>query len=153
MGIEIERKFIVTGDEWREGAEPVFYSQAYLCSTPGQTTRVRIGGDKAYITIKGKTTGISRKEFEYEIPVDEAGQIMSICPLPPVEKYRSRIEWKNKIWEVDEFTGLNKGLIIAEIEMESEDENLDLPPWVGEEVSGQSKYYNALLYKEPYTTW
>jgi CYTH domain-containing protein len=153
MGIEIERKFLVIGDEWRNISVPELYSQAYLSTTPEQTTRVRIAGNKAYLTIKGKTTGISRKEFEYEIPLEEAKEILSICPHPPVEKYRSKVIWQNKLWEVDEFIGMNKGLIIAEIEIESEDELINLPPWVGEEVSGLLQYYNSYLYKNPYSTW
>ncbi len=153
MATEIERKFLVINDSWRELGRPVHYAQGYLAADAERTVRVRIAGEKAYLTIKGPTDGISRKEFEYEIPPVEAQEMLLLCPFPVIEKYRTRIDWKGKIWEVDEFKGDNEGLFMAEIELQSPDEVVDLPSWIGVEVSGDPRYFNSYLAKNPYKYW
>lgn len=153
MATEIERKFLVINDSWRELGLPVHYAQGYLAADAERTVRVRIAGEKAYLTIKGPTDGISRKEFEYEIPPVEAREMLPLCPFPVIEKYRTRIDRKGKIWEVDEFKGDNEGLIMAEIELQSPDEVVDLPSWIGDEVSGDPRYFNSYLAKNPYKYW
>ena len=153
MGIEIERKYLVKGEEWREMAIPVQYAQGYLLADEERTVRVRIAGDSGFLTIKGKSVGMSRKEFEYVIPVEDAHELLLLSKIPVVEKRRSRIEWKGKIWEVDEFEGKNKGLIMAEIELKSEEEAFSLPPWIGKEVTGDFRYFNSYLSQNPYTEW
>lgn len=146
--IEIERKFLVDKSQWVAPDGGCYFQQGYL-SEGGCTLRVRIAQDKAYLTIKGKTTGFSRAEFEYEIPLEEARQMMALSLYPPIEKIRYRVEVGGKLWEVDEFLGANKGLLMAEIELESEDETFEMPAWVGQEVTGDARYYNASLSKQP----
>lgn len=154
MPIEIERKFLVRGDSWRQGAQGTSYRQGYLTVDPERTVRVRIAGDKAFLTIKGKTEGMARAEFEYPIPVAEAAQLLdSLCLRPQIEKVRYRVSYGGHIWEVDEFDGDNKGLIMAEVELESSDQQVELPPWAGEEVTDDPRYYNASLTRSPFTTW
>jgi adenylate cyclase len=154
MGIEIERKFLVKSDGWRSIGERKFYQQGYLLIDKLRTIRVRIIEDKSYLTIKGATTGISRDEFEYEIPVEDAKIILDkLCEKPIIEKYRSKIEIDNIIWEVDEFIGANNGLILAEVELKSEDQKIVLPDWIGEEVSGNKRYNNSYLVKHPFSNW
>jgi CYTH domain-containing protein len=153
VGIEIERKFLVSNDEWRESSHPDPYSQGYLISDQTRTVRVRRAGDKAYLTIKGKSEGMSRVEFEYEIPLEDAFDLFKLCQNDLVEKKRSKILWAGKEWEVDEFEGKNKGLILAELELESEDESFDLPPWIGKEVTGDPRYYNSYLSAHPFSEW
>jgi adenylate cyclase len=153
MAIEIERKFLVKGEGWRGYADPVQYVQGYLLADERRTVRIRIAGKCGFITIKGKSDGMSRKEFEYQIPLDDALEIMQLSSIPLIEKKRSRIEWEGKIWEVDEFEGRNKGLIMAEIELKAEDEHFNLPPWIGEEVTGNLRFYNSYLSQNPYTEW
>jgi len=153
MAIEIERKYLVKGEGWRGLVEPVQYAQSYLLSDETRTVRVRIAGESGFLTIKGKSGRMSRKEFEYGIPLEDAHEIMLLCRIPIIEKKRSRIEWEGKVWEVDEFEGKNKGLIMAEIELKSEDESFTLPPWIGEEVTGDPRYFNSYLSQYPYTGW
>jgi len=153
MAIEIERKYLVKGDEWREIGVPVQYAQGYLLADEEITVRVRIAGDSAFLTIKGKSEGMSRKEFEYPIPLDNSHELLLLSKIPIIEKKRSRIEWEGKIWEVDEFEGKNKGLILAEIELKSELETFSIPPWIGEEVSGDIRYFNSYLSQHPFTEW
>ena len=153
MVIEIERKFLVKGDGWRDLAGPVSYVQGYLLADEQRTVRIRIAGDLGYLTIKGESGGMSRNEFEYNIPVGDARKLLKMSIASIVEKKRSRIEWKGKVWEVDEFEGKNKGLILAEIELKSEDEIFTVPPWIGDEVTGDIRYYNAYLSRYPYTEW
>ncbi len=153
MAIEIERKFLVRGDEWRAATEPVHYIQGYLLADERRTVRVRIAGNSGFLTIKGKSGGISRNEFEYRIPLEDARELLKLSVTSIVEKKRSRIEWEGKIWEVDEFEGKNKGLILAEIELLSEDEIIEFPPWIGKEVTGDIRYYNAYLSRNPYSEW
>ena len=154
MAIEIERKFLVTNNSWRENVMGILFRQGYLSAESERTVRVRLEGDVGKLTIKGKTEGISRSEYEYEIPRQEAAEMLdTLCLKPLIEKTRYRIEHAGLVWEVDEFYGANEGLILAEVELESEDTKFELPDWVGQEVSGNPRYYNSNLVKDPYTEW
>jgi CYTH domain-containing protein len=154
MGIEIERKFLLTGDAWKELARGTHYRQGYLNSQKERTVRVRTIDASGFLTIKGVSVGATRMEYEYEIPVQDANVLLDeICEKPIIEKNRYRIEFAGFIWEVDEFFGENEGLVVAEIELESEDQQFEKPEWVGEEVSGDPRYFNSSLIKEPYSTW
>jgi adenylate cyclase len=153
MGIEIERKFLVIGDEWRALAPGTLYRQGYI-PTLESTVRIRIIDDRGFITIKGMTQGISRSEFEYEIPLTDATQMLdTLCKSPLIEKYRHKISLNGLVWEVDEFLGQNQGLIMAEVELKSADQSIDLPSWIGEDVSHDPRYYNSNLAKHPFSTW
>lgn len=153
MNIEIERKFLLKNDNWREGAVGVHYKQAYLNEKGDNTVRVRIEGEKAKLTIKGKSSNISRLEFEYDIPMADAEALFSLAKTPIVEKYRYKIMYAGNCWEVDEFLGLNRGLVVAEIELESETQSFEKPDWIGMEVSGDKRYTNANLARKPYCEW
>ena len=154
MGVEIERKFLVSGDDWRQLGAPVLLRQGYLSTDPARTVRVRIEGAQGVLTIKGKNTGATRAEWEYPIPLTEAAELLdTLCSAPLVEKFRTRVTVGKHVWEVDEFLGANKGLLVAEIELAAEDELFLLPDWVGEDVTGQARYYNSSLIKHPYSTW
>ena len=154
MAEEIERKFLVISDQWRGQAEAVLYKQGYLVSNDETVVRVRIMGEVAMLTVKSKVSDLTRTEFEYEIPVDEADYMLeNLCQKPLIDKTRTKIKIKNHVWEVDEFFGDNQGLLIAEVELGSEDEQVELPPWVGEDVSADSRYYNANLVINPYKNW
>ena len=154
MGVEIERKFLVTDDRWRDLAPPVLYRQGYISTQPGQTVRVRVAGDRAFITLKGGSQGIARSEFEYPIPIEDANEILAtLCTSPLIEKYRYRIDINGLIWEVDEFLGENQGLIIAEVELETDDQAIALPDWLGAEVSHDARYYNSNLVNHPFSRW
>ena len=154
MGIEIERKFLVKNDVFKKLAEAEIYYQGFLSTNKERIVRVRISKGKAWLTIKGISKGALRQEFEYEIPVNDAEFILNeICKKPAILKKRYRIPWGGFIWEVDEFLNENEGLVIAEIELETEDQVFDLPEWIGKEVTGNKKYYNAYLVNHPYSTW
>lgn len=153
MNIEIERKFLLKNDNWREGAVGVHYKQAYLNEKGDNTVRVRIEGDKAKLTIKGKSSNISRLEFEYDIPIADAEALFTLAKTPIVEKYRYKIMYAGNCWEVDEFLGMNRGLVVAEIELESETQSFEKPDWIGMEVSGDKRYTNANLARKPYCEW
>lgn len=154
MGQEIERKYLVKNNDWRKGAKEVSYRQGYLSTANERTVRVRIIDDKGFLTVKGKTVGVTRAEYEYEIPASDANEMLSeLCEKPIIEKKRSKIEFKGLSWEVDEFFGDNYGLIIAEVELTSEDQQIFLPSWIGDEVSNDSKYYNSSLTKSPFKNW
>lgn len=153
MNIEIERKFLLKNDNWREGAVGVHYKQAYLNEKGDNTVRVRIEGDKAKLTIKGKSSNISRLEFEYDIPMEDVEALFTLAKTPIVEKYRYKIMYAGNCWEVDEFLGLNRGLVVAEIELESETQSFEKPDWIGMEVSGDKRYTNANLARKPYCEW
>ncbi len=152
MALEIERKFLVTGDEWRN-AEGVVLRQGYLSTHPERTVRVRIEGDKARLTIKGITRGATRAEYEYDIPPEDAAELLRLCEPPLIAKVRRRLEHDGLVWEVDEFLGDNQGLVIAEVELDREDRPLTKPPWVGEEVTHDPRFYNANLVANPFTKW
>jgi adenylate cyclase len=154
MGVEIERKFLVTGDAWRQLGEPALLRQGYLSTDPARTVRVRVENGQGVLTIKGKSSGATRGEWEYPIPLDDAAELLdTLCGKPLVEKFRTRVTVGNHVWEVDEFLGANKGLLVAEIELAAEDEMFLLPEWVGAEVTGEARYYNASLIKLPYLQW
>jgi CYTH domain-containing protein len=153
MPQEIERKFLVRGDAWREGAHATRYTQGYLSRVPGRTVRIRRAGEKAFITIKGRNTGISRPEYEYAIPVTDAEELFPLCEGPLIEKTRHVVEHGGKRWEIDVFHGDNDGLVMAEIELKSEDESFDRPEWIGMEVSSDRRYYNSSLSMHPYKEW
>jgi CYTH domain-containing protein len=145
--MEIERKFLVKEQLWEaiEKPSPSRIVQAYLVNSAEKTIRIRIKGTKGFLTIKGPTQGISRSEFEYEIPLKDADELISTFAEKVIEKFRYEISFKNHLWEVDVFTGKLEGLCIAEIELNSEDEHFELPEWVGEEVSTDLNYYNSNL--------
>lgn len=154
MGIEIERKFLVRDDGWRQQAgDATRFSQGYLSRDPARTVRVRIAGDRAFLTIKGATTGATRAEFEYALPVPDAQQLLALADGPVVEKIRHLCVVDGLTWEVDEFLGANAGLVVAEIELQSEDQAFTRPAWVGDEVTGDERYVNANLAIRPYTAW
>ena len=153
MGLEIERKFLVTATAYKALAPGVLTRQGYLSSTGDRTVRVRIAGDRGFLTVKGRSQGLSRSEFEYAIPVEDAAAMLDLCEKPLIEKTRYRIPFGAHTWEVDEFHGANAGLVVAEVELASADEEPALPPWVGPEVSRDARYYNVNLAKRPFTTW
>ncbi|MFP4547241.1 MAG: CYTH domain-containing protein [Fidelibacterota bacterium] len=152
MGTEIERKFLVKSNDYRKLAKPVKIQQGYLCTDPEKTVRVRVYGKKAFLTIKGKVVNLSRPEFEYKIPVDDALSILKLCKNT-IWKKRYKINYGDHLWEVDEFLRENKGLILAEIELSSADESFIKPSWIGEEVSQDYRYFNSYLATHPFTTW
>lgn len=151
--VEIERKFLIKKELWTPTGEGVEIKQGYLSVDPERVVRVRIAGNESYITIKGKPTGFSRPEFEYEIPKNEAEFLLKICLDFPVEKIRYKEKKDDLTWEIDVFSGANSGLIIAEVELTAEDQFLELPEWVGEEVSYDFRYYNSWLSGNPYSEW
>ena len=155
MANEIERKFLVIGDFKSFSFKSIRITQAYLSSVPERTVRVRIKGEKGYITIKGITSasGASRYEWEKEVPVDEIKELMQLCEPDLIDKTRYLVKAGKHTFEVDEFYGENEGLIVAEVELSSEDEKFEKPSWLGKEVTGDMKYYNSFLIKNPYTKW
>jgi adenylate cyclase len=154
MGIEIERKFLLTGTSWKHLAPGTSYRQGYLNSTKERTVRVRTIDDKGFLTIKGISIGATRVEYEYEIPAVDAKKLLDdLCEKPIIEKSRYKITHAGFVWEIDEFFGENEGLVVAEIELESEDQTFAKPEWVGEEVTGDPRYFNSNLIKNPFTKW
>ena len=153
MALEIERKFLVSGDFKPLAKKAQRITQGYLSSVPQRTVRVRIKGEQGYITVKGQGSGITRFEWEKEIPVDDARELMELCEPGIIDKTRYLIDEGEHTFEVDEFYGDNEGLIVAEIELSSEDESFVRPHWLGEEVTGDPRYYNSMLMKNPYANW
>lgn len=154
MPVEIERKFLVKNDGWRSLGSGELYRQGYLVTEPDRTVRVRVVGDRAYLTIKGMSTGLSRLEYEYEIPVADAETLLdTLCMRPLIEKTRYKIPIGDLVWEVDEFAGENAGLVLAEVELTDESQTVDLPEWIGLEVSTDRRYFNSYLSQNPYGTW
>jgi len=155
MATEIERKFLVQRDAWRaDTAAGVRYRQGYLASFPSPVVRVRVAGDRGYLTIKGPTSGISRMEFEYPIPLADAEAMLdALCAAPLIEKVRYRVPYAGHTWEVDAFEGANAGLLLAEVELPAADAPVELPPWVGREVSDDPRYFNANLAVHPFAEW
>jgi CYTH domain-containing protein len=154
MSKETERKFLIKNDSWRSLAKGKRYQQGYLSRDKERVVRIRTVGDKGFLTIKGKTTGATRAEFEYDIPAADAEAMLDhLCERPLIEKNRYKIEFGGLIWEVDEFLGENQGLIVAEVELESEDQPFEKPTWIGEEVTGDPKYFNSNLVQHPFTRW
>ncbi len=154
MGKEIERKFLVTSNDFKKNCNRERYRQGFLSIDPERVVRIRSTASRAYLTLKGKRNSMMRKEFEYEIPMADALEILSqLCIKPIIEKYRYKIKIGNHLWEIDEFLGANKGLIIAEVELQNEKEAIDWPHWVGREVTNDSRYYNNNLVQNPYQSW
>lgn len=156
MAQEIERKFLVTSGAFKnEATKQTRITQGYLSSVPERTVRVRIKGDKGYITIKGvgNASGASRYEWEKEIPVTEVEELLTICEPGVIDKTRYEVKSGKFTFEVDEFYGENQGLVVAEVELSDENDQFDKPQWLGEEVTGDVKYYNSMLMKNPYTKW
>jgi len=153
MAVEIERKFLVISDDWRAGGIPALYQQGYLSRDVRSVVRVRITPEQGFITIKGLQVGIQRLEFEYAIPLPDARQLLPLCSGTIIEKHRTRVPFEGHVWEVDEFHGANTGLILAEIELRSEDEKFTIPPWIGDEVSQDRRYHNSQLATHPYLDW
>ncbi len=152
MAIEIERKFLVSGFDWRT-SNPAHIRQGYLNRDKQRTVRVRVADDDAFLTVKGISTGASRLEFEYSIPVDDANVLLGMCDGPLVEKLRHKISIHGLTWEVDEFLGENHGLIVAEVELQNEDQVFVRPAWLALEVTTDVRYFNSSLATNPYTRW
>jgi len=154
MGKEIERKYLVDLAAWKPQGEGIHFKQGYLNSQKERVVRVRIEGTKAKLTIKGLTTGVTRSEFEYAIPVEDAALLLdNLCEQPLIDKHRHKEEHHGKLWEIDVFHGGNEGLVVAEIELASEQEAITLPAWVGAEVSSDPRYFNSNLLKHPFSQW
>jgi adenylate cyclase len=156
MGVEIERKFLVRRDLW-PGASVITsstpFQQGYLSRERGRTVRIRRAGDHAYLTIKGESVALVRPEFEYEIPVTDAGPLLAMCAGPIIEKVRHLVEHEGHTWEVDEFSGANAGLLVAEIELTRADDGFARPAWVGDEVTDDRRYLNSNLVEHPFAEW
>ena len=152
MATEIERKFLITGDAWRGRGTSSVFRQGYLSTVKERT--VRVAGDQGSITIKGITIGATRTEFEYPIPFTDADAMLDeLCEQPIIEKTRHVVEFDGTIWEIDEFSGVNEGLIVAEVELDSADQEFTLPRWIGDEVTDDPRYFNANLIAHPYSEW
>ncbi|QKG80763.1 CYTH domain-containing protein [Tenuifilum thalassicum] len=153
--MEIERKFLVDKKAWEELAKPegIRIIQGYLSTNPSKTIRVRVISDKAFMTIKGETKGISREEVEFEIPINKANELIEKFCNNVIEKTRFLIDFKGKTWEVDKFEGNNAGLLLAEIELNSENEDFEIPSWILTEVTSDYRYYNSYLSEHPYKKW
>ena len=154
MGKEIERKFLLKTNKWKLKAEGrTRIKQGYLNTHKERTVRVRVRGNKAFLTIKGKTVGATRLEYEYPIPVAHALDLLELCERPIIEKARYLVKIGKLTWEVDVFSGDNEGLALAEIELEREDQKISIPRWIGKEVTGDPRYYNSSLVKTPFKDW
>jgi adenylate cyclase len=155
MAIEIERKFLLKNTSWQEVAEPgMKYSQGYLVGSKNASVRVRVEGERAFINIKSATIDITRQEFEYEIPLTDAQQLLdSLCEKPLISKTRYHVKYEQHTWEIDVFDGDNAGLVVAEIELKDINEPFAKPGWLGDEVSNDVRYYNVNLVKHPFKDW
>ncbi|WP_455380911.1 CYTH domain-containing protein [Acidihalobacter prosperus] len=155
MPTEIERKFLVTSDEWRQHvSKSSNFRQGYLGAAKTSSVRVRLSDDNANLNIKSVTLGVSRLEYEYQIPVKDAQEMLDkLCHKPLIEKVRHIVYHEGHCWEIDEFYGINQGLIVAEIELDSVDEQFSLPEWAGREVTDEARYYNVALALTPYSEW
>jgi len=154
MGLEIERKYLTKDDSWKNSVYKSFdIKQGYLSSVVERVVRIRVKGDKGFLTIKSEVKTMTRLEYEYEIPLEEAEEMLALCEKPIIEKVRHLVKIDNHIWEVDVFDGENAGLTVAEIELDDEGEAFVLPKWVGTEVTADIRYYNSNLIKKPFKTW
>ncbi|MCF6406408.1 CYTH domain-containing protein [Chitinophaga filiformis] len=155
MAKEIERKYLIDVEKWEKIEKPIgqHYRQGYLVTDPQKTIRVRLTDTKGFLTIKGISVGATRSEYEYEIPITEAKELLDNFSISELSKIRYNIVYRGMTWEVDEFLGDNAGLFVAEIELQSEDEVFELPEWVGQEVTEDDKYYNSNLTINPYKNW
>lgn len=153
MATEIERKFLVDTTKWKPVDEGIRMTQAYLSVFPSPTVRIRIAGEKAYLTIKGPSKTLVRPEFEYEVPLTDANEILNLAVSESVEKIRYEQNYEGFLWEIDVFSGKNSGLVMAEIELESEYQNFSFPEWILEEVTEDERYYNSYLSHHPFQEW
>ncbi len=153
MGVEIERKFLVTRLDMLNGVSGSALCQGYLNQSPDSTVRVRIADDQGWLTIKGRTVGASRREFEYAIPVQDARQLLDLCSTGRIDKTRYRLPVGEHVWEIDVFHGDNEGLVVAEVELDSEQEIFERPDWLGEEVTQDARYFNSALSSHPFCRW
>jgi len=154
MGKEIERKFLIRNTEWQSQATGILYHQGYLNTHKERVVRIRIAGKKAFLTIKGITEGVSRLEYEYEIDIKDAEEMLEqLCEQPTLIKHRYTVEYHGFTWEIDVFHGENEGLMVAEIELESEEEHFEKPDWIGREVTYDTRYFNANLISNPFKNW
>lgn len=154
MAFEIERKFLVNDNSWKNlQRESIEILQGYICSDKQRAVRVRTAGEKAWICVKSAITDLRRAEFEYQIPLADARELLKICPLPPLEKIRHKLFHAGKLWEIDEYMGVNSGLILAEIELQGEGEEFEKPAWAGREVTHDPRYLSVCLYEKPYSKW
>ena len=153
MGMEIERKFLVRNTAMLDNQSGQDLRQGYLSHTPETTVRVRIQGEQAWLTVKGRNEGARRAEFEYAVPVADAREMLALCPAGRIEKTRYRLPIGEHVWEVDVFHGDNDGLIVAEIELNHEDDAFELPAWIGKEVTDDARYYNSQLSQTPFCRW
>ena len=153
MATEIERKFRVDTELWQPSGTGIRLRQGYLSSMKERVVRIRVVGDRAFLTVKGETKGVSRLEFEYAIPLPDAEQMLEICEKPLIEKTRYIESCKGRLWEIDVFHGENEGLIVAEVELASDKEEIVRPSWAREEVSNDPRYFNSSLISNPYRNW
>ncbi len=154
MAKEIERKFLLKNNDWQPEADKgTVLKQGYLSTDPERTVRVRLVGKKGMLTIKSKNIGITRNEFEYQIPYADTLELLKLCAPPLIEKTRYKIIHQNLLWEIDIFSGENKGLAIAEVELSDEHQTITPPAWLGKEVSAEEKYYNSNLVLHPFKNW
>ena len=154
MALEIERKFLVTGEEWRHSSASFDFRQGYLSTVKERTVRVRVAAGKGTLTVKGITIDATRTELDYEIPVADAQLMLDeLCERPIIEKVRHVVEWGDLTWEIDEFRGANDGLVVAEVELDDAHRDIELPPWIGDEVTDDPRYFNSNLIARPYSTW
>ncbi|MFO7603725.1 MAG: CYTH domain-containing protein [Gammaproteobacteria bacterium] len=155
MAKEIEKKFLLRNADWRAAVQRSRqFIQGYLLGSEQASVRIRLEGEQAYINIKSATLGVSRDEYEYAIPLQDAREMLErLCEKPLIAKIRHEVMYASKKWEIDEFQQENAGLIVAEVELTSVDEPVIMPPWVGEEVSADTRYYNVCLVRQPYSTW
>ena len=153
MPKEIERKFLLKNNDWKKNASGIPIKQGYLSVEKERTVRVRIKGDKAFLTIKGITIKGVRPEYEYEIPLNEGRELLDICEGPLIEKTRYEVIFDNLLWEIDIFKGENSGLVLAEVELQNENQKINIPEWIAEEVTGNMSYSNSNLLKKPFSKW
>lgn len=154
MALEIERKFLLINEDWKHVVSKEYkIEQAYLSSSKESTVRIRISNEKAYLTIKGLNQGAIRQEFEYEVPFEEAKEMIKLCEGRSISKTRYHVKVDKHLWEIDVFDNENEGLLVAEIELQHEDEEFSRPSWLGQEVTYDIRYYNLSLMKNPFKTW
>jgi adenylate cyclase len=153
MAAEIERKFLLADDSWRDGSPGVRIAQGYLSQDPDRTVRVRIAGGGAWLTIKGRSEGIARAEFEYEIPPADAAELLEMCLPSVIDKTRHLVNYGGHVWEIDVFHGENEGLVVAEVELADPSISPVMPPWAGAEVSSDARYFNSCLATNPFKKW
>lgn len=154
MAMEIEKKFLVKNEQYKSTADSALFRQGYLCTEASRTVRVRSYNGRGFLTIKGETQSCSREEYEYDIPVQDAERMLdTLCKQPIIDKVRYFHTYKGYKWVVDEFLGINAGLVVAEIELENEQQTFEKPEWIGNEITADSRYFNSNLVNNPYKDW